>query len=80
MWQAKKRGRGEEGKKKAVQGREESIFKGTGEGFQQFYVLKTFPSILKMIGREEKGGEMGRKIWAGKGNKSFQKCWGRLLF
>ena len=82
---SEKRGRGEEkkegeGKKKAVQGREESIFKGAGEGFQQCYVLKTFPSTLKNEGKGEKRGEMGRKICTGKGREYFQMYWGRFSF
>ena len=48
-----------------MQGREENIFKGAGEGFQQFYVL-TFPSILKNERKEEE------KRYAGKGRKYFQ--------
>ena len=63
----RKRGRGEEkgwerkkkegeGKKKDAQGSEESIFKGAGEGFQQYYVLKTFPSTLKDEGKGRKKG------------------------
>ena len=52
--EGKKEGKG---KKKDAQGREENIFKGAGEGFQQYYVLKTFPSTLK---DEVKGRKKGR--------------------
>ena len=58
--EGKKEGKG---KKKDAQGREENIFKGAGEGFQQYYVLKTFPSTLK--------DEV-------KGRKYFQRRWGRF--
>ena len=56
-----------EGKKKDAQVRKENIFKGAGEGFQQYYVLKTFPSTLKdegkgrKKGKGKKKGERGRK-------------------
>ena len=33
-----------EGKKKDAKGREENIFKGAGEGFQQCYALKPSPA------------------------------------
>ena len=59
------------GKKKDAQGREEDIFKGAGECFQQFYALKPSPAPLKMRGREEKG-EGEEKRCAGKGRKYFQ--------
>ena len=46
-WRVKKEGeekkRRGEGKKKAAWGRENNIFKGAWEGFQQCYALKTFP-------------------------------------
>ena len=51
--EGKKEGKG---KKKDAQGREENIFKGAGEGFQQYYVLKTFPSTLKDEGKGRKKG------------------------
>ena len=50
-----------------MQGKGKSIFKGAGEGFQQYYVLKTFPSTLKdegkgrKKGKGKKKGERGRK-------------------
>ena len=40
----RKKGRGEE---KDAQGREENILKGPGEGFNNVFALKTFPSTLK---------------------------------
>ena len=48
--------------KKDAQVREENIFKGAGEGFQQCYVLKTFPSTLKdeVKGRKKRRGEEKR--------------------
>ena len=45
-----------EGKKKAAHGREQNIFKGAGESFQQYYVLKTFPTTLKDEGKGRKKG------------------------
>ena len=51
-----------EGKKKDEQGREENIFKCAGEGFQQCYVLKTFPSTLKDEGKGRKKLRMEGKI------------------
>ena len=85
----RKKGKGkkkvERVQKKHVQVREENIFKGAGEGFQQCYVLKTFPSTLKdeVKGRkkgrgEEKRGRGEEKRCAGKGRKYFQRCWGRF--
>ena len=78
--EGKKEGKG---KKKDAQGREENIFKGAGEGFQQYYVLKTFPSTLKdeVKGRkkgrvEEKRGGGEEKRCTGKGRKYFQRCCG----
>ena len=71
--------------KKDAQVREENIFKCAGEGFQQCYVLKTFPSTLKdeVKGRKKRRGEEKRgrgeeKRCAGKGRKYFQRCWGRF--
>ena len=60
------KGKGEErrgeGKKKDAQVRGENIFKGAGEGFQQCYVLKTFPSTLKdeVKGIKKRRGEEKR--------------------
>ena len=75
--EGKKKGKGK-WEEKDAHGREENIFKCAGEGFQQYHVLETFPSTLKMRGREEKRGEIGRKICAGKGREYFQMCWGRF--
>ena len=48
-----------------MQGREENIFKGAGEGFQQCYVLKIFPSTLKNEGegRKKRKGKKKRCKW-----------------
>ena len=59
MREEEKRERGEEkGERgeeiKPLQGREENIFKCAGEGFQQCYVLKTFPTTLKDGGKGRK--------------------------
>ena len=42
--EGKKKGGGEE---KDARGREENILKGPGEGFNNVFALKTFPSTLK---------------------------------
>ena len=58
----------------------ESIFKGAGEGFQQYYVLKTFPSTLKDEGkgRNKKGKKKERegknKAAHGREENIFQRC------
>ena len=68
-----------EGKNKDAQVRKENIVKGAGEGFQQCYVLKTFPSTLKDEVKGRKKRERGRKkmrrerkniFWGG-----FQQCY-----
>ena len=46
----KKRKRGRKkggGEEKDARGREENILKGPGEGFNNVFALKTFPSTLK---------------------------------
>ena len=55
-----------------MQGREESIFKGAEEGFQQHYVLKTFPSTLKDERKGRKKGK-GKKKGKGEGKKRGEK-------
>ena len=56
-----------------------------GEGFQQFYVLKTFPSTLKdeVNGRKKEGegkkkGERGRKKLRRKQKIIFSKVLGKV--
>ena len=72
-----------------MQVREENIFKCAGEGFQQCYVLKTFPSTFKdeVKGRKKRRGEekegkgkkkdaQGREENAFKGaGEGFQQCY-----
>ena len=55
-----------------MHGREENIFKGAGEGFQQFYVL-TFPSILKNERKEEEKDMQGREENIFKGGSTMLK-------
>ena len=83
MWRAKKEGKG----KKKVGKRKTKGGEGKKLGFQQCYVLKTFPSTLKDEGkgRKKMKGEEKRlrlrgeeKRCAGKGRKYFQRCWGRF--
>ena len=74
--EGKKEGKG---KKKDAQGREENIFKGAGEGFQQYYVLKTFPSTLKDEVKGRKKRERGRKKMRREGKKIFSKVLGKVF-
>ena len=65
--------------KKDAQVREENIFKGAGEGFQQCYVLKTFPSTLKDEVKGRKKRERGRKKMRREGKKIFSKVLGKVF-
>ena len=62
-----------------MQVREENIFKGAGEGFQQCYVLKTFPSTLKDEVKGRKKRERGRKKMRREGKKIFPKVLGKVF-